>query len=356
MNYAKKAMAAAALLAMPVLMTSCEDILGHWEKPAPEVTLPSGMLDTPLTLEAAEAGATVTFKFCEGLSGPVEYSTDYTTWHAYTSSTPVTLENVGDKVSFRGNNPTYYNSEASSSKASKLKCDKVAYVYGNIMSLITPTSFATNTTLTGHKAFGFLFSGSEVAIHHLKNHPDATKTLELPAKTLTEECYFGMFEYTDLTIAPKLPATTMVKDCYRQMFLGCSSLITPPELPATALAKQCYGTMFYECTSLETAPELPATTLAEWCYSYMFYKCTSLTTAPKLPATELVENCYGGMFSNCTHLNEAWVKADYAAGNSECKDMFNNCASSGTLHTATTSTHWVAGTDMPNTWTVEKNY
>ena len=34
------------------------------------------------------------------------------------------------------------------------------------------------------------------------------------------------------------------------MFYGCTSLTTAPELPATTLAEACYSGMFCDCTSL----------------------------------------------------------------------------------------------------------
>jgi hypothetical protein len=36
------------------------------------------------------------------------------------------------------------------------------------------------------------------------------------------------------------------------MFKGCTSLTTAPELPATTLAEKCYYGMFWGCTSLNS--------------------------------------------------------------------------------------------------------
>ena len=60
------------------------------------------------------------------------------------------------------------------------------------------------------------------------------------------------------------------------MFSFCTSLTSAPELPATTLANGCYEGMFEGCTSLTTAPELPATWLPDGCYYNMFNSCTSL--------------------------------------------------------------------------------
>ncbi len=47
----------------------------------------------------------------------------------------------------------------------------------------------------------------------------------LPALTLAESCYRGMFQSTAITEAPDLLAPALVTDCYRFMFNNCKSLI-----------------------------------------------------------------------------------------------------------------------------------
>lgn len=139
---------------------------------------------------------------------------------------------------------------------------------------------------------------------------------ELPATTLAKGCYNSMFtRCSSLTTAPELPVTILAEYCYQQMFNGCTSLTKAPELPATTLARYCYYGMFNGCNSLTAAPELSATTLAEYCYYSMFSGCSSLTVAPELPATTLVERCYTGMFDGCTSLDALTIKAtDYING------------------------------------------
>lgn len=130
-----------------------------------------------------------------------------------------------------------------------------------------------------------------------------TKAPQLPATTLTQDCYRSMFRgCTSLTEAPVLPATTLSNSCYRSMFNECTSLTKAPVLPATTLAESCYQDMFQDCTSLTKTPELPATSLASYCYYYMFSGCTSLTEASKLPATSLASTCYAQMFRLCSSL------------------------------------------------------
>ena len=379
-----------ALLTVGMGLTSCEDILGHWEKPTPVTPAPTPeptMLETPLTLEAKTAGVIVKFTIdASVVTNPVEYSTYNadgtvkTDWASFTSVTEITLTNVGDYIQFRGSNAAY-SSDISSSTISCSSGD--CCVYGNIMSLIDKDNFATDATpsLTGDYAFKRLFDGND----HLYSHdtkelllPATTLTQNcyngifrdctgltaapaLPATTLAESCYFSMFQgCTDLTAAPALPATTLAQSCYNSMFKGCTGLTAAPALPATTLVKSCYGSMFYGCegltaapalpaetlaqlcyesmfsgcTGLTAAPALPATTLAEGCYQSMFYGCTGLTETPHLAAETLVAACYGSMFQGCIGLTKAYVKADYNMA--DCSEMFDGCtnATESTFYSA----------------------
>lgn len=277
----------------------------------------------PLTFEAKTTdGATVTFNInTAAATNTVQYSTDGNTWNDYTSGDEIPLNNIGDKVSFRGNNAAYAES-SEGDEESHFSCSADCYVYGNVMSLIDPIYFATITELPSGHTFCSLFNNNS----HIYNHP--TKTLELPALTLSYMCYYGMFKgCTNLTTAPDLHATELDNWCYAHMFEGCTSLTTAPALPATTMKEDCYTSMFLGCTSLEIAPELPATELYGWCYSNMFSGCTSLTTAPELPATSLQQNCYQYMFKGCTNLTTA---PELPAGTlvDECYlHMFDSCTS-----------------------------
>ena len=207
----------------------------------------------------------------------------------------------GDIVRFYGDNAKY--------AGSYIVVGADSYIYGNVMSLISSTEFATATTLTADQAFQGLFhlpfpNSIGLDNNYLKNHP--SKALLLPATTLTANCYAEMFSGCgELTTAPALPATTLATLCYYEMFSGCVGLTTAPALPATTLTESCYYNMFRSCTSLATAPALPATTLADHCYMYMFENCRSLTSAPTLPAETMKTGCYYQMFNYCTQLTTA---------------------------------------------------
>ena len=149
---------------------------------------------------------------------------------------------------------------------------------------------------------------------------------KLPAKTLTESCYEGMFRgCTALTTAPALPAESLASFCYTQMFSGCTALTTAPVLPAKTLASNCYEGMFSGCTALETAPELPAKTLAEICYEGMFGGCSALTKAPTLPAKILADYCYQNMFYGCSALETAPELSAESLASHCYEGMFRGC-------------------------------
>ena len=191
----------------------------------------------------------------------------------------------GDKVQFYGNGTTitsYFGTYIAGGSAT-------VKVYGNIMSLVDEEGFATATELTGTLAFAclFVFPGTTPN----DKLTDASGLL-LPANTLTQQCYNGMFgDCTNLTAAPELPAETLAEKCYQSMFQGCTSLTTAPALPAETLANYCYKQMFQDCTSLTTAPELPATTLVKYCYQEMFYGCSNLNAVTCLATNKSATNC-----------------------------------------------------------------
>ena len=325
------------------------------------------------------SGGTIVFSLRSSRTGytkTISASTDNgQTWtemqSGYGSSASTINVSAGDKVIFKGMNAAYDNNQNCS-----MFSGSTAYfnLEGNIMSLIYGDDFRGQTTLTEIYTFRNLFMNTNVI---------SSENLILPATTLADECYYGMFynctslrtvpsvlpatELTyrcyygmfngcrSLTTAPELPATTLTQGCYQNMFLGCTSITSAPELPATTLADYCYSSMFFGCTSLTTAPSiLPATTLANYCYSSMFRDCTNLTTAPELPSTTLATNCYSGMFRDCTSLNYAKCLAtDISATSCTTRWMENVVSSTGTFVKAESMNDWPTGdSGIPNGWTV----
>ena len=345
---------------------------------------------TPLTFEAIQD---CTINFYNYAEGSLRYFIDGVESGEFQSRNSANYDwnqdesfslKAGQKVSFFGDNATYGDSDSDGlPNGSTFSITGDCYVYGNIMSMISSTNFTDLKVLTGEENFTYLFSGCS----HLKSHPD--KQLLLPATTLADACYYGMFEdctgltktpalpatllswgcynklfayCTGLTKAPALPATTLKGACYEYMFAGCTGLTTAPDLPATTVASYCYFGMFEGCTGLTKAPDLPATTVADYCYSNMFWGCTGLTKAPDLPATELlkVHGCYASMFKNCTNLNSIkclatslYKSPSPSVSTSSTQGWLDGVAANGTFTKAALMTGWTEGADgIPNGWTV----
>ena len=296
------------------------------------VDMPEDMHYEPLTIVATTDNTTIYVCNAAITSshevGKIKYTVDggpQQTIYYYPDQVSLIHVNAGSIVRFYGDNATYSDGYY----CSYIAVDRDSYIYGNVMSLISSTAFATATTLTENYAFKGLFhvpypNPFSLYKNHLKNH--SSKELLLPATTLTESCYYEMFSgCIGLTTAPALPATTLTAYCYYGMFYGCAGLTTAPALPATTLTNSCYNSMFSGCTSLETAPTLPATTLADACYKYMFDNCTSLTTAPALPAGTMTNRCYYQMFYRCTNLSAAPALPATTLANECYSGMFAEC-------------------------------
>ena len=193
-------------------------------------------------------------------------------------------------------------------------------VSGNVMSLLYDNNFTDKVSLSGkNRVFQALFINNT----KLKQ---VTEPI-LPATTLAERCYVGMFQgcsgmtsvHTNL-----LPATTLAERCYQQMFNGCSSLTTAPLLPATNLAPYCYYTMFQEA-GLTTLPTLPATVMVEGCYSTMYNYCNANIPDNYLPSTQLAPYCYYAMFANARSRTQAMLVLPATTLAAHCYDtMFIN--------------------------------
>jgi len=372
---------------------------------------PSDYQNEYLTFEALEDDVEIYFNnyHQDGVDSTlrqIQYSTDKNIWNNCTSfdrksdssASPIVSLDMGQKLYLRGTNNVYggvyyYNYFTSTGRIN---------ISGNIMSLVGGSNFRNLTTLTGQYNFKYIFNALKVvdasnlilpattlkeycyhgmflnctSLTNLPNLPattladgcyehmfDSCTSLTnipnnyLPVTTLAYGCYGGMFGYcTSLTTVPSnlLPATTLTIACYAGMFQGCSSLTSAPQLPATTLANFCYNVMFARCSSLTSAPQLPATTLAENCYSNMFNRCTSLTAAPVLPATTLVKSCYSNMFYDCTNLRYIKMLATNISASKCLYYWVTGVASTGTFVKDSNMTSLPTGDNgIPTGWTVQ---
>ena len=229
----------------------------------------------------------------------LEYSVNNSEWASVTIGTEIPFGGANGDLRLRGTNHNgtapnmfQYSTITFTNPNVKVACT------GNILTLLDWRNY--NIVETNNARFCSLFKDCAVL----------TSAPELPATTLADFCYNGMFYgCTSLTATPELKATELAASCYNNMFYGCTSLTSAPELKATKLEDCCYFGMFYGCTSLTSAPELKATELAWKCYGSMFSGCTSLEKSPELKATKLANECYSRMFLDCTKLSTVTMLA-----------------------------------------------
>ena len=333
-----------------------------------------------------------TFKFTKA----TQYSIDGgDTWVALQSNTYTPTISAGDKIYWKASLSGNTSAGTFSSTGEYNAC-------GNPMSLLYGDNFI-NQTAIGTNKFRHLFYNNEKLIS-ISNLSLPATTLanscyygmfsactnlmdtvaELPATTMASECYRGMFDSCSslTTISFTLPAMTMADGCYRAMFSNCTNLTETIELPATTLANSCYYAMFSNCVALTDIPELPATTLAvsgyslmfyecdglvdlsshtlsattlaEHCYHSMFSKCSNLTAAPTLPTETLVNNCYFYMFGESSKLSYVKCLATDISATNSTYNWLMGAANTGTFVKAASMDLWKRNASgIPTNWTVE---
>ena len=155
------------------------------------------------------------------MSTDLKYSTDGgVTWTEMVPGTPITLAKKGDKILFKGNNPSGFSTET---QRIQFDIEGKISASGSVMSLIDETG--TATTIPNEYCFANLF----------------------------ENC-------AGLTKMPYSSATELKAYCYKDMFRGCTSLRSTTDLPATTLEEGSYEEMFYDCENLSEV----AVSFSDW--------------------------------------------------------------------------------------------
>ena len=310
----------------------------------------------------------------------LQYSKNGLNWTTITlSSTAYTITlNQGERVYFRGNEGVfnYWYSGGNKKAITTISANQTHTVGGNINTLLDYQDpygltlpqgafcgiFENNTKLTSASDITFTPSvdGSLSKYCYLYLFKKCTNLTTvpkiIPAKKQGEDSCNGMFSYTAITTAPALPATTLSNGCYYSLFEGCSKLVNAPQLPATEMKPNCYRALFSRCTSLVNAPELPATTLADGCYRELFFGCTSLVNPPALPATTLTTNCYQQLFYGCSKLNNITVYARDISATNCISDWLSGVASEGTFNNYGFAIYTVdSPSGIPTGWSENKN-
>jgi hypothetical protein len=223
-------------------------------------------------------------------------------WAPYTSGHQLVLENVSDKVQFKGDNEVY-GGRLGYQGHSSFSITEDCYVYGNIMSLVDSENYFTRDYLTGGYNFVLLF----YCCDHLLTHE--SKRLALPATKLANDCYYGMFEgCSSMTVAPELPAETLERWCYAYMFDDCYNLTVAPVLPGKTLFNYSYCGMFAYCKKLDNIVCLATEISGEYCTDYWLYEAgidvSGTKTITVMPGFPWAENSNSG-------IPEGWTRVYY---------------------------------------------
>lgn len=212
----------------------------------------------------------------------IEYSRDKKTWIALTfnSSETINIGNTGDKIFLRGNNPNGLSMISTESEDE--------YVYsnftmrgsisasGNIQTLLDQTGSRKDVPERG---FAFLFRDCDALI----------SAPNLPATTLSYECYARMFMQSSIVEAPELPAKTLCMRCYVEMFSLCESLTRVGKMAVENMAEQACEAMYSACSSLRTLPKINALYFPSYAMDYMFSDSSQISIKKEKDETHQIE-------------------------------------------------------------------
>ena len=184
-----------------------------------------------------------TYNNSKNWDGKLEYSTDTTTWN------------------------TWDGTEISSSAGGKL------YLRGTGNTKITSVS----------NKYRFVFTGTSAL------------------KVICEGNIENLLDYETVSAGGH---PTMGNYCYAYMFYGCTALATAPELPATTLTDNCYQGMFIRCTNIK----LSTTQTGEYQTPYRIPKSGTGTTANSALANMFGGT--GGTFTGTPEINTTYYTSN----------------------------------------------
>lgn len=193
----------------------------------------------PLNFRAVQPGSTITLN---KIGSPAEislyYSFDGNYWIPYVIGQTITLQNIGDRVYFKGDNTTF---SSSTSNFYRFSMTGKIEAYGNLNSLYDAS--CTSVVIPNDQYFfAFLFDGCDSLM----------KAPLMPATTLRNRCYYTMYRGTSIKYPPQLPARSLISYCYQRTFMNCIYLVSTPILLTESMAYSgCYYATFNGCSSLK---------------------------------------------------------------------------------------------------------
>lgn len=287
----------------------------------------------------------------------------------------------GTGVRFRGNNPGGVHGPVGSTYIFSIDAYSKVSIRGNIMSLVSRTSFPYLTEISGNNFFHALFGGTKANVMDVSGltfgqvsvvngsgaldgmFQDMTSITAPPVMSSIRRidgntaawCLF--YGCSSLASAPDFSNIEYVGTaCLSAAFEGCSSLRESADLSSVAYAGdrafesmyagctsmtraisfsslsecgfQVFNTTFQNCTSLTSAPSFASIrTSGSYCFSQTFRGCTALVTPPAMPSiSSAASGSFSYMFYQCTHLTTAPSFPNLRSIDSSAfGNMFNGC-------------------------------
>ena len=296
------------------------------------------------------------------------HAVNFTEW----DFSSITLENVGDRVYFYGENTTAlsnlssYSSKFTGTGKQKVGgpmitlysvtnqsgVERLGYdgLFQNNKAVIDASELIIPSYVSSGKVYtpklNSLFSGCS----NLVNAPvlpeaDAVsangwESMFLNCSSLTEapdishvvslgnSGMSAMFAGTAIVTAPEFNAslTRVNQSGCQMMFANCKQLKTIVNLPFTDVRTRGCLEMFLNCISLLSTPEIYVTRVETESLRMMFDGCTSLrSTTSRLPAKSLAKGCYANMYQDCNKLTVAPELPATTLAESCYSWMFLNC-------------------------------
>lgn len=301
-------------------------------------------IENALCLTAQQPGSTVLLSENGTPYGNQFEFNQYGEWEIYMLGTPISLDNVGDKVYFRNSSEVIQNLSENIENYYGFEITGSVSASGDVTSLISKNGKVS--VIPSTYCFCCLF----------KDCTSLTSVPNLPSTILKNNCYDRMFYgCTGITSVPKdlLPAPIMTTGCYQNMFSGCTLLQNTPYLNSLELSQNCYNSMFYGCSSLTDITELPSIRPAQYCYYSMFENCTSIVTAPELNAPGLDSGCYNRMFAGCSRLESitALCTGDIIGDEYGCTFNWTDGVSPTGSFIRSKNSNWTTGVSgIPSGW------
>ena len=190
-------------------------------------------------------GANVTTDYVTDVSYSVDDGRTWVKTNNSNSSVVITTPSLtaGEKVYWKGNAikmaiPTGTTAASRNNNSSIFSSTCQYDVSGNLLSLLFEDNFDDDST---HSLSGKDYCFANMFFNGLCKD---CSSLIISENDVSSYCFYQTFYGSGITKTPQLPATTLADFCYNNTFNGCRSLTGSCVLPAKILTNSCYFSAF----------------------------------------------------------------------------------------------------------------